>query len=223
MRGESRYARWTTPDPLADKYYSTSPYAFCNNNPVNFVDPDGRSWYYNSETGQFVAHLEDEDDYIYLITPDQIKNANGSKKVLLTYRSDENLFGQQALEGTIQKSVADAVVSDLYNRVNMTVDGNKFLNEEITVVVSNIEADAQVRPKSGIIEVNRSLLYKGYDTILLLAHEIGYLIDVANETLSDNKPQREKSADKFAENHWSHEKTSEYMRRKFIHHAQQTY
>ena len=42
VRGESRYARWTTPDPLADKYYSTSPYAFCNNNPVNFVDPDGR-------------------------------------------------------------------------------------------------------------------------------------------------------------------------------------
>ena len=35
-------ARWTTPDPLADKYYSTSPYAFCNNNPVNFVDPDGK-------------------------------------------------------------------------------------------------------------------------------------------------------------------------------------
>ena len=30
------------PDPLADKYYSVSPYAFCNNNPVNFVDPDGR-------------------------------------------------------------------------------------------------------------------------------------------------------------------------------------
>ena len=32
---------WTTPDPLADKYYSISPDAFCNNNPVNFVDPDG--------------------------------------------------------------------------------------------------------------------------------------------------------------------------------------
>ena len=35
-------SRWTTPDPLAEKYYSISPYAFCNNNPVNFVDPDGR-------------------------------------------------------------------------------------------------------------------------------------------------------------------------------------
>ncbi len=36
------FGRWTSPDPLADKYYSVSPYAFCNNNPVNFIDPDGR-------------------------------------------------------------------------------------------------------------------------------------------------------------------------------------
>ena len=35
-------SRWTTPDPLAEKYYGISPYAFCNNNPVNFVDLDGR-------------------------------------------------------------------------------------------------------------------------------------------------------------------------------------
>lgn len=34
-------ARWTTPDPLAEKYYGISPYAFCNNNPVNYIDPDG--------------------------------------------------------------------------------------------------------------------------------------------------------------------------------------
>ena len=32
-----------TPDPLSDKYYGISPYAFCNNNPVNFVDPDGEA------------------------------------------------------------------------------------------------------------------------------------------------------------------------------------
>ena len=33
---------WMTPDPMSEKYYGTSPYAFCNNNPVNFVDPDGK-------------------------------------------------------------------------------------------------------------------------------------------------------------------------------------
>jgi RHS repeat-associated protein len=34
-------ARFTTPDPLAEKYYSISPYAYCLNNPVNFFDPNG--------------------------------------------------------------------------------------------------------------------------------------------------------------------------------------
>ena len=33
--------RTTTMDPLAEKYYATSPYAWCGNNPVRFVDPDG--------------------------------------------------------------------------------------------------------------------------------------------------------------------------------------
>ena len=35
---------WLSIDPLADKYYSISPYAFCANNPINFVDTDGKNW-----------------------------------------------------------------------------------------------------------------------------------------------------------------------------------
>jgi len=34
--------RWLTTDPLAEKNYSVSPYAYCLNNPVSLVDPDGR-------------------------------------------------------------------------------------------------------------------------------------------------------------------------------------
>jgi RHS repeat-associated protein len=33
--------RFTTIDPLAEKYYNISPYAYCVNNPVRFVDPTG--------------------------------------------------------------------------------------------------------------------------------------------------------------------------------------
>ena len=33
---------WTSVDPLCEKYYSISPYAYCMNNPVFFLDPDGR-------------------------------------------------------------------------------------------------------------------------------------------------------------------------------------
>ena len=32
---------WLSVDPLADKYPSLSPYAYCANNPVKLVDPDG--------------------------------------------------------------------------------------------------------------------------------------------------------------------------------------
>lgn len=35
-------ARWDRIDPLCEKYYSTSPYVYCENNPVMLVDPDGR-------------------------------------------------------------------------------------------------------------------------------------------------------------------------------------
>ena len=33
---------WDRIDPLCEKYYSISPYAYCANNPVNRIDPDGR-------------------------------------------------------------------------------------------------------------------------------------------------------------------------------------
>ena len=38
-------SRWTSIDPLAAKYHSTSPYVFCSNSPVNFVDPWGMDIY----------------------------------------------------------------------------------------------------------------------------------------------------------------------------------
>ena len=40
---QSSLGRFTTIDPLAEKYPSISPYAYCNGNTVNFVDPDGRA------------------------------------------------------------------------------------------------------------------------------------------------------------------------------------
>lgn len=33
---------WPSIDPLAEKYYSASPYAYCSNNPINAFDPNGK-------------------------------------------------------------------------------------------------------------------------------------------------------------------------------------
>ena len=37
-----RLSIWNSVDPLAEKYPSWSPYAYCGNNPINYIDPDGR-------------------------------------------------------------------------------------------------------------------------------------------------------------------------------------
>jgi len=41
---DATVGRWTTVDPLCEKHYNISPYAYCAGNPVNFIDSDGRNW-----------------------------------------------------------------------------------------------------------------------------------------------------------------------------------
>ena len=52
---DPRVSIWLSIDPLAEKMPSWSPYSFCFNNPMHFVDPDGKAptdWYRNNATGK---------------------------------------------------------------------------------------------------------------------------------------------------------------------------
>ena len=50
-------ARTTTLDPLAEKYYSMSPYMWCAGNPVKYVDPTGETLHIsNFESYQILTH-----------------------------------------------------------------------------------------------------------------------------------------------------------------------
>ncbi len=49
----STYSIWLSVDPMSDKYPSISPYAYCANNPVKLVDPNGdavKIWYGNNKS-----------------------------------------------------------------------------------------------------------------------------------------------------------------------------
>ena len=68
-RMTAAYCRFTTMDPLGEKYYHLSPYAYCAGDPVNFVDPTGMDIYrYDRKTGSFFLYEENDDDF------DQIGN-----------------------------------------------------------------------------------------------------------------------------------------------------
>lgn len=48
-------ARFLSADPLADKFPDWSPYHYSANNPIVFVDPTGKEWYYYQADGQEAA------------------------------------------------------------------------------------------------------------------------------------------------------------------------
>ncbi|MDD2637040.1 MAG: hypothetical protein PHW82_16220 [Bacteroidales bacterium] len=56
---------WMSPDPLSDERPSFSPYNFCRNNPIVFVDPDGRleDYYLNLKSGQVEYHEGSENRF----------------------------------------------------------------------------------------------------------------------------------------------------------------
>lgn len=47
---DSEVGRWTSVDPLADKYPGWSPYNYTANNPLNYIDPNGMDWYSTTDS-----------------------------------------------------------------------------------------------------------------------------------------------------------------------------
>ena len=79
--------RFTAIDPLCEKYYSISPYAYCNNNPVNYVDPDGRDIWEIDYDGRIINRIENKtQDAFYMVA----KDSNGDYQRTFSVDEDGN-------------------------------------------------------------------------------------------------------------------------------------
>ena len=84
--------RFSTIDPLAERYYNVSPYAYCANNPISHIDPTGMdSTYYNSKgnviyscgndpntNNSYVIKTTQTTDEMYYETQDDPENGNSN-------------------------------------------------------------------------------------------------------------------------------------------------
>ena len=103
--------RFTTIDPMAEKYYPLSPYAYCLNNPIKFIDPTG---------GHVVAVTGEEQKMILNTLPSNLRqyvtfNEKGfiNQNMISNVQSDSKNFN----------SLKTMVLSDLI--VEVVLD-NKF-------------------------------------------------------------------------------------------------
>ncbi len=60
--------RFTTVDPLAEKYYSWSPYVYCANNPMRYIDPLGMDTININAEGKITQHIKSKDRTVFNIT-----------------------------------------------------------------------------------------------------------------------------------------------------------
>ena len=63
-------ARWTTSDPLSEKYYGISPYVYCLGNPISIIDPNGMDIWTMDEKGNVVWVKESDDHRLYYMNND---------------------------------------------------------------------------------------------------------------------------------------------------------
>ena len=138
---------FTSVDPLAEKDYLISPYAYCSNNPVNRIDPNGMDDVYSRE-GEFIEHNDNEidkkTDHIVIRDQNFVKQAliagglGDSKEVkampdnidtqlestLLSAESYSNIFTD------VLSDMKDVDMSSLYNgAVSVTVGPNKVKSD----------------------------------------------------------------------------------------------
>ena len=101
---------WLSVDPMADKYPSISPYAYCAWNPIKLIDPDGNDWY-KAEDGtiQFTTDITSKEQWNN--SGKKGEYLGKTKQIGSTYYS---LFGQKldanSANGEITKKIDDALI-----------------------------------------------------------------------------------------------------------------
>jgi len=95
---------WLSIDPLSDKYPSLSPYNYCANNPIMYVDPDGREIFY-SQDGTRLGQVGNNTDLRVVNTT--MTNAQALTHIQAGTESLQTLMGSSVAFSDYFTTVAD--------------------------------------------------------------------------------------------------------------------
>ncbi|MDR1198836.1 MAG: DUF6443 domain-containing protein [Prevotellaceae bacterium] len=125
--------RWLVPDLLAEKYYSISPYVYCMNNPLRFIDPNGMDVWEINQQGQ-VKWIEESKTHVLYALDNKGKRTENSITV-----NDRGILDQLTTNRNSQFNYAEVGkegVNDVFNVFKFAAD-----NTSVEWVVHKYEND----------------------------------------------------------------------------------
>lgn len=168
---DSPLGRFTTIDPMAEKYYSISSYVYCNNNPVNRIDPTGKTDYHILANGQIkrTGKINDNIDRLFAANGEYvevhnkqllkglIKNMGGDYYSRRFYQETSNIEDATSLFKFASDNTEKEWKLDIYKDDNgeKTAVVATDLNKSAVSITNKYKDDhANVKSKTKIVDIH---------------------------------------------------------------------
>jgi RHS repeat-associated protein len=166
---DSRLSLWLSVDPLAEKYPGVGSYVYCYNNPVKFVDPDGRDLWAFKVDGTITNEGTSKTDVFYKVDSEGNKIDRTTLDVgKLVVKNQFELKDKYDRVVNYLEVEGDAVASTIYHHIADNITTQGLTEVGLTRVGENAGDQGQnfigtnVKHLDNQTSANRSVFENGY-------------------------------------------------------------
>jgi RHS repeat-associated protein len=136
---DPQIGRWSVQDPQSEKYSSISPYVYCANNPILFIDPNGEEIWINYGDNQRAQY---RDGKLYDEKGKEVKTDDKFANTVVSYLGIMN-----------ESEAGKTVVGDLTSSKNVYSYTNEAVKDENGNIVPAMQFQANDDQKGGTFKV----------------------------------------------------------------------
>lgn len=148
---DAQIGRWHSLDPMVDKYHNASPYSSFGNNPILYIDPDGRDI--------VISYMEGEEKKTYTYKYEKDRKSNDKTPAFLQSSISvlDKLYSSDAMKITFGEgkdaktvNVLDKLIGDKENTLSIVEGSKNDYNPETNTATFNSKDGIIFRVQDGV-------------------------------------------------------------------------